>query len=253
MTIRWLTVFLDSPYDSDREAGLAFWRGVTRSGLSSWRGEREEFATLLPEQGCAFLRVQDVCDGPARCHLDVHSHAVRAEVARAVKLGATIVADQNTLVVLASPGGLAFCVVTHHGEHERPVPLRWTDGHRSLVDQICLDIPAGALDREVEFWAAFTGWERRPGSRPEFEYLQRPAGMPFRLLLQRLDTSEPGQPVRAHVDLACDDVEAEVRRHEQLGATVVGRTASWVTLRDPVGREYCVTSRDPVTGLLPPT
>jgi hypothetical protein len=53
--------------------------------------------------------------------------------------------------------------------------------------------------------------------------------------------------VRGHIDFACDDIETEVQRHTALGATFV-RHRSWITLRDPVGREYCVTDRNPFTG-----
>jgi hypothetical protein len=49
-----------------------------------------------------------------------------------------------------------------------------------------------------------------------------------------------------HVDLACDDVDEEVARHRVLGASVVRRVpGEWTTLRDPAGREYCVTARSP--------
>jgi len=58
--------------------------------------------------------------------------------------------------------------------------------------------------------------------------------MPLRLLLQRLGRGDD-TAVRGHLDLACDDVEAEVQRHLTLGARVVRRTPIWVTLEDPAG------------------
>lgn len=48
----------------------------------------------------------------------------------------------------------------------------------------------------------------------------------------------------------CSDVDAEVDRHLGLGAQVVRRMPLWVTLADPIGRHYCVTRRDPDTGVL---
>jgi Glyoxalase-like domain len=57
--VRWLTVFLDFPADSFG-AGVAFWREVTGSGLSPLRGAAGEFATLLPTDGDAYLRVQRI-------------------------------------------------------------------------------------------------------------------------------------------------------------------------------------------------
>jgi Glyoxalase-like domain len=56
--------------------------------------------------------------------------------------------------------------------------------------------------------------------------------------------------VTSHLDLACDGVEAEVDRHLGLGARVVRRMQYWATVEDPTGRHYCVTRRDPDTGVL---
>jgi hypothetical protein len=47
MAVKWLTVFFDFPADTF-DAGVAFWREVTGSGLSPFRGADGEFATLVP-------------------------------------------------------------------------------------------------------------------------------------------------------------------------------------------------------------
>ncbi|GAA3352066.1 hypothetical protein GCM10020358_84880 [Amorphoplanes nipponensis] len=228
MTVRWITGFLDTP----SRVAEPFWQAVTGSGLSPRRGPGGEFATLRPAGGDPYLRVQVVGDGPARAHLDLHVTDVAAQARRAVALGASVLADEGELVVLRSPAGLPWCLVAWHGEANRPA------GARSLVDQMCLDVPAGVFDAEAGFWAAVTGWPRRPGSRPEFQALVRPPGMPLRLLLQRVDA-----PAGMHLDLACTDRAAEVAWHEQLGARVVAGHERWTTLRDPAGRTYCVTDR----------
>ena len=76
----------------------------------------------------------------------------------------------------------------------------------------------------------------------EFVFLERAPGLPVRLLLQRTGSGGAG----VHVDLACDDVDAEVARQVGLGAQVVRRVpGDWTTLRDPLGRDYCVTARPP--------
>jgi hypothetical protein len=228
MDVRWMTGFLDTP----SRVAEPFWQAVTGSGCSARRGPDGQFATLLPPNGDAYLRLQVVGDGPARAHLDLHVADVAAQAARAVALGASVVHDEGELVVLHSPAGLTFCLVTWHGEAVRPA------GGRSLVDQMCLDVPVAGFDAEADFWAALTGWQRRPGSLPEFDFLVRPDAMPLRLLLQRVGGA-PGM----HLDLACTDRAAEVAWHEQLGAQVVGVHARWTTLRDPAGRAYCVTDR----------
>jgi hypothetical protein len=136
-----------------------------------------------------------------------------------------------------------FCAVRGHGEAVRPPVVAG-----SRLDQVCLDIPPSAYAAESDFWAALTGWERLTGSRPEFEVLRPPAGLPVRILLQRLDAERPAS---AHLDLACADV-AEVRaRHEELGAVAVHHGPHWSVMRDPAGGIYCLTGRDPQTGALP--
>jgi predicted enzyme related to lactoylglutathione lyase len=239
--VRWITGFLDSP----SRAAEAFWQAVTDSSLSARRGPGGAFATLVPAGGDAYLRVQVVGDGPARVHLDLHVDDVSAQARRVVGLGAAVVLDEGDLVVLRSPAGLAFCLVRWLGERVRPAPAG-PPGARSLVDQLCVDIPAASFDAEADFWASVTGWARRSGSRPEFEFLVRPDGMPLRLLLQRVGSPAPGM----HVDLACEDRRAVVARHVARGAVVVRVEAAWTTLRDPAGRVYCVTDRDPATGRL---
>ena len=197
--------------------------GGHRFPAVSPKGTRGEFATLLPPKGDAYLRVKRTGCSEARCHLDLHVDNVEAALKEAVELGASRTGKPAHLG-LTSPGGLPFCVVRDGGDADRPPPAAWPGGGHSLVDQLCLDISPQAYEHECAFWSALTGWQRRPGSRPEFEFLARSPAMPLRLLLQRLDDRRP-QPCHAHLDLACDDVAAESARHQTLGAVVVPRDA----------------------------
>ena len=43
-----------------------------------------------------------------------------------------------------------------------------------------------------------------------------------------------------HLDIESDDVEAEVRRLEDLGATRVEKIDTWWVMRDPAGLLFCV-------------
>jgi hypothetical protein len=243
----WASAFLDLPASSFAP-GVAFWREVTGFTLSPSRGDHQEFATLVPPQGDDYLRVQRIEDGPGGIHLDLHFPDPRAAADRAIALGATEVADLGH-VVLRSPSGLTFCMVSHPASR-RPEPATWPDGHRSLVDQVCIDIPSSGYAEECAFWEALTGWELTSSSvSSDFSRLTRPPGIPLRLLLQRL--GESSGPARAHLDLAAEDRVSETQRHASLGATVIAEHAQWTVLRDPVGSAYCITDRDPGTGLLP--
>lgn len=244
----WISAFLDFAAD-DFERAVRFWAGVTGCRVSSRRGDDGEFATLVPADGDDFLRVQQLRRGPGRIHLDLHVPDPDAAAREAVTLGAAIVTrHRHGYVVLTSPGGLTFCFVRHRATR-RPRPLTWPGGHRSLVDQVCLDIPADHHEAELAFWTELTGWELRHSSwADEFHSLVRPPGMPIRLLLQRL--GEPEGPVRAHLDLATTDREAETERHRSLGARVRDQRELWTVLADPSGAAYCLTDRDPETGML---
>lgn len=240
MIVRWVTGLLDTPPQT-AAAAERFWLAITGTRLSPRRGP---FVTLVPEKGDACLRLQVVADEPARAHLDLHVDDPATAAATAERHGATVVATEPGLVVLRSPAGIPFCLVAWEHEHEREPsgPVRWDGSQSSLADQLCLDVPAPSHDREMLFFSDITGWQRRASNLPEFTFLQPPARIPLQLLVQRTGGTRPG----VHVDFACDDVDAEVARHVSLGASVVRRVpGDWTTLRDPAGREYCVTARTP--------
>lgn len=228
MQTAWITAFVDVPA-SRYAVAATFWAGVTGSSLSRTRGANGEFATFLPPDGDAYLRLQRIESGPAGIHLDLHHPDRDFEPTR-------------------SPGGLPYCL--NEGETgTRPLPRIWAEGQASLVDQVCLDIPPERYDEECAFWAEQTGWELAPTSAPYMRQLVRPDGMPLRVLLQRQDEGD-GQ-VRAHLDLATTDRGKETERHRVLGARVQSTHQRWTVLRDPAGALYCITDRDPYTGLLP--
>ena len=226
--ISWVTAFLDLPASS-YDVGLEFWCGVTGYSISESRGADGEFATLVPPDGDAFLRVQRIGTGPEGVHVDLHSP------------------DHSGLTLETSPGGQPWCRVPE-GESVRPAPTDWGT-HVSLVDQVCLDIPSNLWAVESTYWSELTGWDLQQSAvRAEFWALQRPPGIPIRFLLQRQDSL--GSPVTAHFDIACSNVALEVARHEALGAVVLAHMPWWTNMQSPTGTPYCITSRNPATGLL---
>ncbi|GAA1886316.1 hypothetical protein GCM10009837_04780 [Streptomyces durmitorensis] len=244
--IKWVYAFVDRPADRFAQAHT-FWTAVTGTRLSAFRGEDDQFVTLLPDGADAFLKAQAVGGGSGGAHLDFAVEDVVAKACEAVALGATPVFAEEGLEVLRSPGGQLFCVVTWEGERVRPEPLVAPDGTTSRLDQVCLDVPPAVWEAEKAFWPAFTGWSARAGSRPEFHLVEPSAQLPIRILLQRLDAGPGG----AHLDFSCSDPEADAVRHERLGAEALGRSPHWIVMRDPAGGTYCLTIRNPETGGLP--
>ena len=239
-----MTAFLDLPEES-YDAGAGFWSTVTGYERSAQRGDRDQFATLVPPSGTDYLRLQRLAEGP-RIHVDVNVDDLDASTRRAEALGGSVAGEPlDDVRVMRSPGGFVFCFVPG-GTGTRPAPATWPDAHTSYVDQVCLDIPPSRYDTEMEFWAGLTGWARRdprPGS--EFGRLTPGAEQPLQLLLQRLDDEQ--DRVTAHLDWSASDHEAEVESHVAAGAEVRGRFEGWTVLRDPAGMTYCVTRRQPGT------
>src|SRR4029450_4571666 len=90
-------------------------------------------------------------------------------------------------------------------------------GHRSRVAHFVIDV--NDLDQGVEFWAAALDVTEAPisdQSPPTSPKLRLPDA-DIRILLQRTDDPKIAKE-RMHLDLETDDVEAEVRRLEALGA-----------------------------------
>lgn len=232
----WIQVFLDTPVDLFEEA-TSFWSAVTGWRVSERRGEHGQFLTLLPAAGAAYVRMQAV-DGPPGVHLDLDSADRSAAVERARGLGATTAWTHQDVEVMRSPGGFTFCQTLLDGTP------RLVRGGSTVLDQVCLDIPATHWDAEVAFWTALTAREPQVGALPEFVRLVEDGRL--RLLLQRLD--EHDGPVRAHPDLATADRAADTDRHVARGALVLGVYDFWTVLTAPGGQVYCLTDRDPLSG-----
>ena len=117
--------------------------------------------------------------------------------------------------------------------------------HSSRLAHFVIDVDD--LDQGVAFWSAALDAKEEPlseASRKVYRRLRlRLPDSEIRILLQR--TADPKtHKERMHLDLETDDVEAEVRRLEQLGATRYDHQQErgydfWV-LHDPWANELCV-------------
>ena len=98
-----------------------------------------------------------------------------------------------------------------------------------------VDVPPDAFDATTAFWSGALG--KSPtfsDSDPDYAWFDEVfPGMQF--YVQRVDA-----PARVHLDIETDDVEAEVRRLESLGAERVTQHKTWWVMRDPAGLLFCV-------------
>ena len=119
--------------------------------------------------------------------------------------------------------------------------------HRSRVCQFVIDV--SDLDQGVAFWtAALDGIEEETSesSRQIYRRIRLPDSE-IRILLQKTGDRKTSKE-RMHIDLETDNVEAEVKRLEALGAVRWGHQQErefdfWV-LQDPWGNEFCVLQEE---------
>lgn len=108
--------------------------------------------------------------------------------------------------------------------------------HRSKLNQIVIDVPEERWEAASDFWCAALGARPHPENRPGQRYhLLVAENLGLRILLQRVEWS-----AGYHLDIESDDVEAEVRRLEALGARRKRAVKSWVVMESPTGHDFCV-------------
>lgn len=108
--------------------------------------------------------------------------------------------------------------------------------HRSRLAAIVIDCRTDDLGRETAFWSAALGVPVRDGPEgtPPYAELDAPAAGP-KVLLQQVEHES-----RVHLDIETDDVEAEVKRLEALGAKRVAQVKRWWVMEAPSGQRFCV-------------
>ena len=109
--------------------------------------------------------------------------------------------------------------------------------HKSRLAGFIIDCRTDDLASAAAFWGAALGMEIRalPGEEGE-KYVQLvDPGSHLHCEVQSVD-----HPSRVHLDIESDDVEAEVRRLESLGARRVARVKTWWVMEAPTGQRFCV-------------
>ena len=108
--------------------------------------------------------------------------------------------------------------------------------HKSRLAGFIIDCQTEDLDRAAEFWAAALGLPIRSSAESGEAYrtLETPADE------VHVEVQRVGHPSRVHIDIETDDIDAEVRRLEALGARRIGAVRTWVVLEAPTGQRFCV-------------
>lgn len=109
--------------------------------------------------------------------------------------------------------------------------------HKSRFSTIVIDCDVDNLDTATEFWSRAFG--KRVESADEdgdgkYAKLETADDEPI-ILLQKVSHAS-----RVHLDIESDDIEAEVKRLEALGAKRVEFVKRWWVMEAPTGHRFCV-------------
>jgi predicted enzyme related to lactoylglutathione lyase len=109
--------------------------------------------------------------------------------------------------------------------------------HKSRLGGFIIDCHSDDLDAAARFWSAALGLAAAsPAGAGDALYrtLDTPADQPH------LEVQRVAHPSRVHLDIEADDIEAEVRRLEKLGARRIGPVGTWYVMAAPTGQRFCV-------------
>ena len=114
---------------------------------------------------------------------------------------------------------------------------RGYDMHKSRLAGFIIDCRTDDLTAAAEFWGSALGREVRAlpaGEGEKYARLVDPSGD------LHIEVQTVSHPSRVHLDIETDDIEAEVRRLEALGARRVAQVQTWWVMEAPTGQRFCV-------------
>jgi predicted enzyme related to lactoylglutathione lyase len=105
--------------------------------------------------------------------------------------------------------------------------------HHSRFATVILDSQTNDLNAAATFWSKALGL---PTGKNDGKYVH--LGTPPEL--PTIEVQQVDHPSRAHIDIESDDIEAEVKRLEALGAKRVAQIRTWWVMEAPTGARFCV-------------
>jgi predicted enzyme related to lactoylglutathione lyase len=109
--------------------------------------------------------------------------------------------------------------------------------HRSRLAGFIMDCRTDDLEQAAQFWSAALGVPLKPAT-------EEPSPLYRQLMTKPSDLHIEVQKVehdsRVHIDIETDDIEAEARRLEALGAKRVKSVHTWCVMEAPTGQRFCL-------------
>jgi predicted enzyme related to lactoylglutathione lyase len=109
--------------------------------------------------------------------------------------------------------------------------------HKSRLAGFIIDCQTRDLEASARFWGAALGMKSEAAAQASEALYRRLSTAPDEL---HVEVQQVEHPSRVHLDIEADDIDAEVRRLEALGARRVGAVNSWVVMEAPTGHRFCV-------------
>jgi hypothetical protein len=109
--------------------------------------------------------------------------------------------------------------------------------HKSKLAGFIIDCQTTQLDAAADFWGSALGMPVRILPPDEAQTYKRLEDAQHGLNIEVQIVSHES---RVHLDIETDDIEAEVRRLEKLGAKQIGAVRTWRVMEAPTGQRFCV-------------
>ena len=106
--------------------------------------------------------------------------------------------------------------------------------HKSRLAGFIIDCECSDIDAAAQFWSGALGLAVRPPVDALYRTLET-SGDEVHVEVQKV-----AHPSRVHLDIETDDIEAEVRRLERLGARRIEQVRTWWVMQAPTGQRFCV-------------
>jgi predicted enzyme related to lactoylglutathione lyase len=109
--------------------------------------------------------------------------------------------------------------------------------HKSRLAGFIIDCNTDDLQAAARFWSEALGMNLRQLPAEEGGKYVALDDPDERL---HVEVQAVSHPSRVHLDIESDDIEAEVRRLEALGAKRVAQIHTWWVMEAPTGQRFCV-------------
>lgn len=109
--------------------------------------------------------------------------------------------------------------------------------HRSGLCSIIIDCKVDDFAEAARFWSAALGRPLREGvdtGQEKYAPLVTADDEPV------IEVQKVKHESRVHLDIESDDIDAEVRRLEALGAKKIEAIKTWIVMEAPTGQRFCV-------------